>query len=147
MSTREEQIALLVDAAGEGDVDAFTEVLITNLEVIDGEGGVYAGWTALMRASFHGHTAIVQVLLAHGAQVDIQNDIGKTALMKASYEGHTAIVQLLLDHGAQVDVHDSEGDTELMHASYRGHTAIVQILLDCGALVYIQNVSDRILTQ
>jgi ankyrin repeat protein len=67
--------------------------------------------------------------------------------MRASSRGHTAIVQLLLDHGAQVDVHDSEGDTELMHASYRGHTAIVQILLDCGALVYIQNVSDRILTQ
>ena len=37
MSTRKEQIRVLVDAAQEGDVDAFTEVLIANLEVIDGK--------------------------------------------------------------------------------------------------------------
>ena len=100
MDTHKEQIRLLLDAAWAGDVDAFTEVLITNLEVIDGEGGVYAGWTALMRASFHGHTAIVQVLLAHGAQVDIQNYYGDTALMFAVLNSTFGAIQVLMEHKA-----------------------------------------------
>jgi ankyrin repeat protein len=98
MPTREKQITLLVDAAREGDIDEFIEVLLANLEVIDGKDEYYPYCTALMCASRQGHAATVQLLLDHGAQVDVHDIEGDTALMLASYRGHTAIVQLLLDH-------------------------------------------------
>ena len=34
-----------------------------------------SGWTALMKASVRGHTAVVQLLLSSGAQVDLQNKV------------------------------------------------------------------------
>ena len=33
------------------------------------------GWTALMCAIYHGHTALVQMLLSSGAQVDLQDKV------------------------------------------------------------------------
>ena len=33
------------------------------------------GWTALMSASFNGHTTVVEVLLQHGASVDKQEEV------------------------------------------------------------------------
>lgn len=39
---------------------------------------------------------MVQALLAHGANVNIQDDEGSTALMCASEHGHVEIVKLLL---------------------------------------------------
>ena len=63
MTTREEQITLLLAAAREGDVDAFTEVLLANLEVIDGKDEDSLYYTALMLASRGGHTATIPLLL------------------------------------------------------------------------------------
>ena len=48
-----------------------------------------------MRASLHGHTKIVRLLLEAGASVNNQNERGETALMFASEYGHTEIVKLL----------------------------------------------------
>lgn len=55
-----------------------------------------AGQTALMLAVSHGRMAIVQALMAQGAEVNLQDDEGSTALMCASEHGHTDIVKLLL---------------------------------------------------
>lgn len=55
-----------------------------------------AGQTALMLAVSHGRMDMVRALLAHGAEVNIQDDEGSTALMCASEHGHVEIVKLLL---------------------------------------------------
>lgn len=34
------------------------------------------GFSALMRASYRGHAAVVRVLLEHDAEVDMQSDVG-----------------------------------------------------------------------
>lgn len=49
-----------------------------------------------MLAVSHGRMDMVQALLAHGADVNIQDDEGSTALMCASEHGHVEIVKLLL---------------------------------------------------
>lgn len=49
-----------------------------------------------MLAVSHGRMDMVQALLAHGANVNIQDDEGSTALMCASEHGHVEIVKLLL---------------------------------------------------
>lgn len=55
-----------------------------------------AGQTGLMLAVSHGRMDMVRALLAHGADVNIQDDEGSTALMCASEHGHVEIVKLLL---------------------------------------------------
>ena len=107
MTTRQEQVELLVRTAQVGDVDAFTEVLLANLEVIDGKAGRYGGETALMYASYRGHTVIVQLLLDHGALVGIQNNSGWTALMGAVESSKYGTIQLLMEHKALLSVNNA----------------------------------------
>ena len=57
----------------------------------------FEGCTALTKASYEGHEAIVRVLLAHGANANIKDEDGWTPLMNASSEGHLAVVRLLCD--------------------------------------------------
>ena len=81
----------------------------------------------LRNASSNGHLAVVELLLAHGANVHAQND---RALWLASDNGHLAVVEVLLAHGA--DVHAGL-DEALRLASWRGHLAVVEVLLAHGA--------------
>lgn len=49
----------------------------------------------------HGRVEVVRLLLAAGADVNVQDADGSTALMCAAEHGHTTIVKLLL---AQTDI-------------------------------------------
>ena len=60
------------------------------------------GITALMAASFSGQFENVKLLLAHGANVNLQNCNGLSALIFASHNGQLEIVKLLLEHGAKM---------------------------------------------
>ena len=62
------------------------------------------GLTALMCASKEGHSKVVSLLQARGAQVDLQDSRGWSALMFACQAGHSQVVWLLLEHGANVDL-------------------------------------------
>ena len=85
---------------------------------------------ALVTASTYGRAAVVEVLLAHGADVHIFDD---TALRNASHFGHAAVVEVLLAHGADVHIFD---DAALRMASMRGRLAVVEVLLAHGADVH-----------
>ena len=55
-----------------------------------------AGWGPLHYASFEGHTEIVDLLIAAGAEMNLTDCDGKTALHLACTENHyDVIVQLL----------------------------------------------------
>ena len=70
-----------------------------------------SGFTALMLASFHGHTEIVQLLLNAKAKPDIQIENGETALYAAAARGYPDIVQLLLEYGADPNISNRDGVT------------------------------------
>jgi len=91
---------------------------------------------ALRLASLYGEVAIVEVLLAHGADVHGADD---AALRDASLEGEVAVVEVLLARGADVNAQNSEGETALRNASDNGHFAVVQVLLARGANVNARN--------
>ena len=62
--------------------------------------------TALQRASFRGHDAVVRLLLSRRADVNVQSpvkrrDKSRTALEAARNRGHESIVRLLLENGAK----------------------------------------------
>ena len=52
-----------------------------------------------MNAAWKGHTAIAQLLIDKGADVNARGNKGSTALMIAASNGHTDIVKALLDKG------------------------------------------------
>ena len=103
------------------------------LRRVDGMDGIVQGDNMpLQLASMNGHLAVVEVLLAHGADVNI-GDHHRRALRFASEQGHLAVVEVLLAHGANVHADD---DSALRDASYHGHAAVVEVLLAHGADVH-----------
>ncbi|XP_068166280.1 KN motif and ankyrin repeat domain-containing protein 1a isoform X2 [Antennarius striatus] len=88
-----------------------------------------AGQTGLMLAVSHGRMDMVQALLAHGADVNIQDDEGSTALMCASEHGHVEIVKLLLAQpGCDATLSDSDESNALSISLEAGHKDIAVLL-------------------
>ncbi|AEF93295.1 Ankyrin [Desulfotomaculum nigrificans CO-1-SRB] len=67
-------------------------------------------------------------MLAKGANINAQNNIGITPLMFAAGKGHAKVVELLLAHGANVNDRDKDGRTALMHAMGMGYKNVAAIL-------------------
>lgn len=65
-----------------------------DLDAVDWEG-----YTVLMFASVSGQRDIVEVLLSHGADVNVKNKVGSSALMMAS--GYPNVLRKLKDAGAK----------------------------------------------
>ena len=66
--------------------------------------GMKGDCTPLMEAASAGHTDIVRLLIAHGADVNAQSSSGNTPLMYACAGGHEDVVRVLLEAGAHVGV-------------------------------------------
>lgn len=86
------------------------------------------GDDALLLATFAGHEAIVDILLAKGASLST-NPHAWTPLHYAAYAGHTRLVVKFLALGAQVNSVTANGLTALMIASMNGHKDVVRTLL------------------
>jgi len=69
------------------------------------------GGTALMGAAYIGHERVVDLLIQHGAEVNLQRSSGFTALMSAAGQGRERVVELLLQHGAEINLQNSDGVT------------------------------------
>jgi len=128
-------------AAGEEKSQVVQELL--DLGVDPNFATKYWKDTALNRASEYGHTAIVEMLLNAGANLNLVDRNGETPLMRASREGHTDIVKMLLNAGANPDLEDRNGETALMRASVRDRAAIVEMLLNARADPNLANKSGR----
>ncbi|KAJ1405195.1 ankyrin repeat-containing domain protein [Ochromonadaceae sp. CCMP2298] len=62
------------------------------------------GTTPLMLAAEDNKKDIMHLLIKHGAEVNLQDNLGETALMKAARDCHPQAVKVLLDNGAQTDI-------------------------------------------
>jgi uncharacterized protein len=83
--------------------------------------------------ALYGHTAIAELLLAHG--VDINAGAGKeTALHGAASFGQAAMAEWLLDHGAQVNLLDFNGKTPLRVAVESNHKDVGYLLWQHGGV-------------
>ena len=106
------------------------------------------GATALMLASFQGHTDSVRTLLEHGAGVGDKDRSGRTALMYASSGPYSETVGLLLENGAEVNrTDDVEHWSALMFAGGEGLAEVIEVLLSHGADANLKDVDgDTALT-
>jgi Ankyrin repeats (3 copies) len=77
--------------------------------------------------------SVVRLLLAHGADINVQNQTGLAPLHLASFNGALGVVRLLLEHGADVEVKKNNGKTALQVAAEQGHDEVVKLLREHGA--------------
>jgi hypothetical protein len=106
---------------------------------LDVNAKVHFNWTPLFAASRNGHVGVAQVLLDHGADVNLQDTYKQTPLSWASSRG-LEFVRLLLKHGANVNTQDCLiRKTPLHRAAGCGNFEIVRLLLDHGADMHIRN--------
>ena len=86
-------------------------------------------------AAFFGHTAIAQLLLEHGADINAASRNGQRVMpLHSSVAGqHLALTKLLLEHGADVNATQEGGFTSLQGAAQNGQHEMVELLLKYGA--------------
>ncbi len=101
---------------------AFDQGMVENL----------GGFSALLFAARQGDTAIADLLLTAGADVDGQAGNGASPLVVAIHSGHPALARLLLERGADPDAIDA-GYNALHAAVLRGDLDSVVALLEHGA--------------
>jgi ankyrin repeat protein len=95
-------------------------------------------YSVLALAAAQGHKAMVEFLLAHGADINAMGYIAAvqshaTALAAAVQFDRKAILTLLLDRGADVNKPDSNGKSPLLLACEKGDPETCRALLAKGA--------------
>ena len=114
------------------------------------------GATAFVRAAQSSDTALMKLLLAHGADPKIPTDFGDTALTVAGgigwVEGVTyerspkenvEAVRMLLDLGIDPNAANRDGRTALMGAAHKGRNDVILLLLDRGAKLETRDKGSR----
>lgn len=86
-----------------------------------------------------GQSALAELLLNLGVNVDASNWYGRTALHAAIAAGNVELVIVLLDHGAAHSIPDCLKHTPLDLAAQHGRLDVVQLLLNVGATSGIRN--------
>ena len=109
-----------------GDVKA----LLDKGEALDAKQN---GQTALHIAAMNGKVDILTILIARGANVNIQDDQGITPLMLAAKAGKLDAVQALVAQGAKIETQDKLGENALHIAAASGKKDVVEALVDRGA--------------
>lgn len=99
----------------------------------DGKGN-----TLLMLASYNGQLEMTRVLLEHGGDPQIANDMGQIPLAGAAFKGDATMAKLLIEHGANVNAQMPDGKTALMFAAMFNRTEIIDLLLTRGADASLQ---------
>jgi ankyrin repeat protein len=123
-------------AAGEGDYDQVQRGLAAKPDL----NAKVKGITALHAAAFGGHKRVVELLLAHGANIEVKDDNeGVSPLHVATMNGHRDVVELLLSRGAAVSAATEHGNVvPLCIAAERGDVEMMRLLLSHGAQVNVR---------
>lgn len=91
------------------------------------------GRPALLAYTWRNNKERLEKLLAHGADVTIQDADSDTALHGAAQTGNVEIMRVLLDKGANANAKNKQGGTPLMWAAVYGNDDAARLLLSRGA--------------
>ncbi len=114
---REEAVQVLIDRGA--DIDNVMDNVNAN--------------AALDAAVAANQLAVVKLLLARGAEVNVRAARGYSPLHKAAFAGNVEMLALLLEHGADVAQETDEGRTALDIADERGFEQAAEVLREHGS--------------
>ncbi len=86
------------------------------------------GYTALMIATYHGHTNTVDKLLALGANACLEDKRGNTALMAAIFRGEFRIAKTLIKQDCDTQHSNNAGQTAEAFAAQFGQQHVLALL-------------------
>jgi len=72
---------------------------------------------------------IFEILIEHGANINLKSDIYGTPMTRAAILGHLDVVKYLIEKKADINVKTATGETPLMAAAEHGYFEIVKALL------------------
>lgn len=88
-----------------------------------------------------GHREVIEMLLAAGSTVSVQDSHKQTALHIAASEGQELVVELLIQKGIDASIQNHHGQTALHLAALKGYEEVVRVLLcnkvDISAFDYL----------
>jgi ankyrin repeat protein len=119
-----------VEMLRSGDRKGFLNALAADSKLINARGP--SGATPFMFAAMYGDAAILEQLIAKGANVNAKNDAGATALIWAAAD--LAKTRALVDHKADVNAISDDSRTPVMVAAgVANGLPIVKLLVEHGA--------------
>lgn len=101
--------------------------------------GVFAGHTALQAGSQNGHLDVIQVLLSHNADVEIEDKDGDRAVHHAAFGDESGVISLLAKASADLNARNKRRQTALHIAINKGHFNVVKTLLELGCHPSLQD--------
>ena len=132
----------LFEACAAGEVER-VERLLRRASAVRAPSTSYSGdgWTPLHLAAFFGHAKIVEMLLAHDADVAARsrNANGNTPLHAALAGNHKFVAGLLIGAGADVNAADAQGWRPLHLAAANNNLDSIKALVAQGADVAAAN--------
>ncbi|HEX3839067.1 MAG TPA: ankyrin repeat domain-containing protein [Steroidobacteraceae bacterium] len=93
------------------------------------------GTTALHWAVYNDEVAVIERLLAAGANPNVRNDYNATPLAEAAVIGNPMVIQKLLKAGADPEAANADGQTALMVLARSSNIEAAKLLLKAGAAV------------
>jgi ankyrin repeat protein len=129
--------AALFEAVRTDDIDAAVALIAAGADIEARDPDTDA--TPLVIASFRGNIAVVEMLLAAGADVNSADRSGFTPLIGAAQFGHATLIPILVEAGADLEALSiTENQKAALHfAAKNGHAAVVEALLNAGADVNV----------
>lgn len=98
--------------------------------------------SALHSAVRRGKPEFIELLLQHGADINLRDKDQQTPLALAVISGRTEIVELLIKKGADVNTVNIRGNTPLINSTAgKDSSQIARLLLEAGATQTIDHVS------
>ena len=135
----------LFEACAAGEIERVERLLHESASGAAGATGIndYSadGWTPLHLAAFFGHAKIVELLIAHAADVLARSRgaNGNTPLHAALAGNHKFVAGVLIGHGADVNAPDAQGWRPLHLADANNNMDAITALIAQGAEVQAPN--------
>ena len=116
------QLEALIDAVKAGDASTVTRIVSSDAQLASGR--LPSGESPVMAALYRGHHAVVDVLIAAGAEIDV---------FVAAATGRVDDLRHTLTDPSHLERHSYDGWTPLHLAAFFGNLEAARALLDLGA--------------
>lgn len=139
------KVGMLFDLCNDNELDLdLTRKLLSYVDINETD---QEGHTLLFKASEKGSLPHVSLFISHGANIDLQNNLGNTPLWIACSKRYPCIIAKLLENGANVNHLNHQGNSPIYSICEKGPLKIAEMLIGAGANAeVINNKGESLLT-